>query len=197
MIAIIKGCGANIASIQYAIKRLNKKSVLTSNINTIKSASHVILPGVGTAHHAMSNLQKLRLIDVIRECKQPVLGICLGMQLLYNFSSEGNVACLKLFSEKITKLPSFSGLSIPHMGWNKLKINKKSYLFNGIENNSYVYFVHSFVAPITNQTIAQSQHGIPFCAASSYKNFYGVQFHPEKSGKIGEKILKNFLEIQP
>lgn len=196
MIAIVDGCGANISSVQFALARLGKCALLTTDPDHIKAASHVILPGVGTANHTMERLQKLKLVDVLRELKNPVLGICLGMQLLYETSAEGNVDCLGILPGKIENLPVGHGLTIPHMGWNLLQINgNPSRLMQGIDKKSYVYFVHSYAAPINENTIATTKHGIVFAAACNSENFYGVQFHPEKSGIIGEKILLNFLDL--
>jgi len=197
MIAIVKGCGANIASVQFALERLGKKFILTNDINQIRSASHVILPGVGTADQAMKQLQKFQLVDAIRQLPQPVLGICLGMQILFSFSDEGNVNCLNIFPGEIKHLSQAEGLSIPHMGWNQLEIiQNSSPLVKNIEDGSYVYFVHSYVAPLDSYSIAVTRHGKTFAAIVENNNFYGVQFHPERSGKVGEMILKNFLDLK-
>lgn len=197
MIAIINGCGANIASVQFALDRLGRKSLLTNESKVIKSASHVILPGVGTAKQAMQQLKKLQLIDVICQLQQPVLGICLGMQILYAFSHEGSVNCLNILPGEIISLPQMADLPIPHMGWNQLEINScASPLLRNIQNKSFVYFVHSYSAPINDNTIARSYYGSHFSAMVENKNFYGVQFHPERSGKIGETILQNFIELE-
>lgn len=197
MIAIINGCGTNFASVQSAVERLGKKSILTTDKKIIASSSHVILPGVGTANHAMAKLQELALTDIICELKQPVLGICVGMQILYEYSCEGSVNCLGIFQGKVEPLPQDANLILPHMGWNKLMLTQlQSPLAGGIENESYVYFVHSYAAKINAKTLATTHYGIHFSAMVQNKNFYGVQFHPERSGKIGEKILQNFLEIE-
>jgi glutamine amidotransferase len=196
MIAIINGCGTNIASLEFSLKRLGKKFILTHDVEVIKSASHIILPGVGTAHTAMRNLERLKLIETIRNYTKPILGICLGMQILYEFSYEGEVNCLQIMRGKVNPLQALKNISIPHMGWNTLDITKSSFpLFDGIKNKPEVYFIHEFAAAINEFTTAECEHGIRFCAASQYNNFYGVQFHPEKSGKIGEKMLNNFLEV--
>ncbi len=197
MIAIIEGCGANIASVQFALERLGRKSLLTADASVIKAASHVILPGVGTAEGAMHKLKHYKLCEVISQLKQPVLGICLGMQLLYEFSYEGMVDCLGIFRGKVEPLPCSSGLPVPHMGWNQLVTHvDSSPLLKDIPEHSYVYYVHSYAAPINHETIALTQYGTKFCAMAQHKNFYGVQFHPEKSGTIGEMMLKNFLELE-
>lgn len=196
MIAIIEGCGSNIASIQFALERLGKQSLLTKDPDVIVSASHVILPGVGTANYSMSQLIEYRLVDVIRSLQQPVLGICLGMQLLFQSCAEGDVDCLGLIPGTIQHLPKTIGLTMPHMGWNQLKIKQgQSKLFTGIDENNYVYFVHSYAAPINAYTIATTEHGIAFASAVQKDNFYGVQFHPERSGKIGANIIQKFIEL--
>lgn len=194
MIAIIDSGGANIASIQFALERLGASSVLTSDAALIRSADKVILPGVGTANHAMQKLAELNVIEIIKKLTQPVLGICLGMQLLYDCSEEGNVDSLGIIAGKIKKFASGNNLTIPHMGWNTLQI-KPSTLFEGIKNNSYVYFVHSYCAPVTEDTSSVTEYGEAFSASVEKNNFYGVQFHPERSGEVGQKILENFLSI--
>ncbi len=195
MIAIIEGCGANIASVQFALERLGKKSVLTHDAAIIKTADYVILPGVGTAQQAMQQLQTYQLINIIRELKQPVLGICLGMQLLYDYSEEGNVDCLGIIPGKIQKFPTDANLIIPHMGWNQIHIKQNNTIINNVEENSHVYFVHSYAAPVTEHTLLSCEYGIHFTAAAQKNNFYGMQFHPERSGKIGEQLLLNFLGV--
>lgn len=193
MIAIIR-CGSNIASIEFALARLGKKSIVTTDLDIIQAASHVILPGVGHARHAMQTLTKNNLIDLIFRLEQPVLGICLGMQILCEFSSEGNVPCLSLLSEKVEALPKKSDLVTPHMGWNKVQItDRSSKLLKDIDNEFFAYFVHSYYVPLTESTIAKTEYGIHFSSIFHHKNFFGMQFHPEKSGKIGEILLRNFL----
>ncbi|HVV68428.1 MAG TPA: imidazole glycerol phosphate synthase subunit HisH [Gammaproteobacteria bacterium] len=196
MIAIIDACGANFASVEFALKRLGRAVTLTRDKDIIRSASHVILPGVGTASQAMQQLENLQLISVIQQLTQPVLGICLGMQILHAHSAEGDVDCLGLLPGDIKPLPEDQGLPIPHMGWNQLCISHAtSSLLQDIPNNSYVYYVHSYAAPVTEHTLATTQYGAIFTAAVHYKNFYGVQFHPERSGAVGAKILQNFLVL--
>lgn len=195
MIVIIGGCGTNIASVQFALERLGRSAVLTTDAAKIRAADKVILPGVGTAHHAMQQLQQLELVDVICQLTQPVLGICLGMQLLYEFSAEGDVPCLGLIPNKVMALPSNLGLTVPHMGWNQLQFAQtESLLLQGIFPADYVYFVHSYAAPVDMHTVATTNYGIDFTAMVQKDNFFGTQFHPERSGRIGQKILHNFLE---
>lgn len=195
MIAIIKGCGTNIASIQFALERLGHQSVHTANAAEIKAATHVILPGVGSAPQAMSQLKEYQLINTIRELQQPVLGICIGMQILFDHSMEGDVACLGILSGTIVGIPQQQNLTIPHMGWNQLQMQKNSPLLKDIENNSHVYYVHSYAAPINDYTIASTCYGNNFTAMVQHNNFYGMQFHPEKSGQTGEIILRNFINL--
>ncbi len=190
MIAVIDSGIANISSVVFALNRLGFEATVTRDIKTIQNADHVILPGVGAAAVAMKNLHELGLIATIQQLTQPVLGICLGMQLLFESSSEGNVECLGIIPGKITKLEG-ANLIIPHMGWNTLNFVKQSSPFE----NAYVYFVHSFCAPVSEYTVATTSYGQIFTAIVKKDNFMGMQFHPERSGDIGEQLLKNFLEI--
>ncbi len=196
MIAIIDSGGANIASIQFALERLGEPSLLTSDSAIIRAADRIILPGVGTASHAMNKLAECNLIEVIKQLDQPVLGICLGMQLLYEFSEEGNLSTLGILEGTVKKFECAKNLPVPHMGWNKLQIkNKQSKLFEGVENNSHVYFVHSYCAPVTEETSSVTEYGQAFSASVEKDNFYAVQFHPERSGDVGNLILRNFLAL--
>lgn len=196
MIAIIAACGTNIASVNFALQRLGYEATLTNDITIIKRASHVILPGVGNAAHAMRQLQKENLVDVIPQLSQPVLGICLGLQLLFTSSAEGNVSGLGIFSGEITSLPAKPGYTLPHMGWNQLIIQKNDDpLMTGINNQDHVYFVHSFAAPIADYTVAVTEYSQPFSAIVHQDNFYATQFHLERSAAVGAKILANFLSL--
>lgn len=200
MIAIVDSGGANIASVFYAIKRLGKTAELTADHNKIQSASHVILPGVGSANNAMQKLQHLDLLTTLHELTQPVLGICLGMQLLYDFSAEGNCDGLGIIPGNITKIPDKTGFVIPHMGWNKLTVKNDSVLFAGIPTNNYVYFTHSYIAPINQHTaatttIVNDSAQLDFASAVEKANYFGTQFHPERSGDTGHEILRNFLRL--
>lgn len=186
------GC-ANLSSVKFAFDRLGYHAEITDNIEKIQSADKLILPGVGTANAAMKNLSELGLIDTIRNLKQPVLGICLGMQLMTGYSEEGNLDLLKLMSGKTEKLPDCQ-LPLPHMGWNKVHYAAAHPLFAGIEQDSYFYFVHSYGVLPNPHTIATCDYGVLFSAVIQHRNFYGVQFHPERSGKAGEKLLRNFVE---
>lgn len=196
MIAIIEGCGSNFASIQFALERLGAKTILTSNADIIQSATHVILPGVGTALSAMKRLQQLGLINVICQLTQPVLGICVGMQILFASSEEDDTACLSIFPDRVIALPPLPKNVLPHMGWNRLeRKSQNSELLQDIDDKSYVYFIHGYGAPVKPYTLACTNYNVTFSAIVQYQNFYGVQFHPERSGKIGERILRNFLRI--
>ncbi|WP_424405299.1 imidazole glycerol phosphate synthase subunit HisH [Pasteurella sp. PK-2025] len=192
-LTIINTRCANLSSVKFAFDRLGYHAEITDNIEKIQSADKLILPGVGTASAAMKNLAELGLIDTIRNLKQPVLGICLGMQLMTEYSEEGNVELLKLMSGRTEKLP-VCDLPLPHMGWNKVHYAADHPLFSGIEQDSYFYFVHSYGVLPNPHTIATCDYGVPFSAVIQHNNFYGVQFHPERSGKAGEKLLRNFVE---
>ena len=186
------GC-ANLSSVKFAFDRLGYRAEITRDLNKIQSADKLLLPGVGTAIAAMRNLEDRKLIETIQNATQPMLGICLGMQLMTEFSTEGNVATLNLMSGKTELIPD-TGLPLPHMGWNKVRYEQDHPLFAGIEQDSHFYFVHSYAVMPNEHTIATSDYGVPFSAALGCKNFYGVQFHPERSGKNGAQLLKNFVE---
>ena len=191
-IAIINYGTGNIQSIQFALQRLGYQGVLTNNPNEILTADKVIFPGVGEASSAMKKLKESGLDQLIPTLKQPVLGICLGMQLLCNHSQESNTNGLGIFNVNVVKFTN--KVKVPQMGWNTIT-NLKSELFNQISDDQYMYLVHSFYAPKCQETIAITNYEVEYSSALQKNNFYGVQFHPEKSGKIGEQILNNFLKI--
>lgn len=193
-LVIIESGGANFLSVSTAFERLGVNYQLSNDPQLIKSADAVILPGVGSAGFSMQKLHKDGLFDIIKNLKQPVLGICLGMQLLYEFSEEGNVDCLGIIPGRVTKFPSTSDLIVPHMGWNNLQTKVDDPILSGIDSND-VYFVHSYYAPVTDATIASTEYGVNFTAITKHNNFYGMQFHPEKSGPIGSKLLENFISL--
>ncbi|MDA9958782.1 imidazole glycerol phosphate synthase subunit HisH [Alphaproteobacteria bacterium] len=195
MIAIIDSGGANIASVQFALERLGAESVLTKDVKIIQSADKVLLPGVGAAPIAMQNLAEYELIDCIRSLTQPVMGICLGMQLLFAVSPEGNTPLLGIFDADCETFTPSQGRSVPHMGWNRLSKQQDHPLLAGVDEGTHVYFVHSYFAPVTAQTIAATNYGDDFTAIVAENNFMGCQFHPEKSGLVGAQILRNFLEM--
>jgi glutamine amidotransferase len=196
MIAIIDSGGANITSVISAFDRMDVKTVFTSDIDTIKSADKIILPGVGAAKDAMAKLKNAELVPVIRALTQPVLGICLGMQLLFSASEEGNVDTLGIIAGQVKHFPRASNLPVPHMGWNKVRSTKDDPLLHGLDDE-YFYFVHSYFAPVTDATIGTCKYGEDFTAVVHQDNFMGCQFHPERSGKAGQKILRNFLDLKP
>ena len=195
MIAIIDSGGANIASVQFALERLGAESVLTKDVKIIQSADKVLLPGVGAAPIAMQNLAEYELIDCIRGLTQPVMGICLGMQLLFAVSPEGNTPLLRIFDADCETFTPAQGRSVPHMGWNRLSKQQDHPLLAGVDEGAHVYFVHSYFAPVTAQTIAATNYGDDFTAIVAENNFTGCQFHPERSGPVGAQILRNFLEM--
>ena len=191
-IVIINYGAGNIQSIMFAIERLGYKAVLSNNPDEIKAADKVIFPGVGEASYAMKMLKESGLDTLIPTLKQPVFGICLGMQLMCNFSEEGNTKGLGIFDVDVVKFTS--KVKVPQMGWNQI-YNLKSNLFKGIAENEYMYLVHSFYAPLCAETIATTNYELEYSSALENDNFYGTQFHPEKSGDVGERILGNFLKL--
>lgn len=192
-IVIINYGAGNIQSIKFAFKRLGVEAILTDSETEIRNADKVIFPGVGEASSAMQKLKASGLDKVIPTLKQPVLGICLGMQLLCNSSEEGNTKGLGVFDVDVVKFSN--NLKVPQIGWNQIS-NLKTALFKDISENEFMYLVHSFYAPVCKETIATSEYGIRYTTALQKDNFYGVQFHPEKSSKEGEQILKNFLNLK-
>lgn len=192
MVAIIKYNAGNIASVKNAVERLGFDCVITDDINKIQNANKVIFPGVGEAKSAMNHLTNNGLSGCIKSLLQPTLGICLGLQLMCQYSEEGDTECLKIFETSVKKFPADD--IVPHMGWNNISINTEP-LFKGLNKDDAVYFLHSYYAGICEQTIATCNYILPFSAAMRKDNFYATQFHPEKSGDVGELILKNFLEL--
>ncbi len=200
MIAIVDYNTGNILSVANALRRLGAEFILTGDPAEIGSADRVILPGVGHAAVAMANLRGKRLDEAIRRLTRPVLGICIGTQLMCSHSEEGDTPCIGIFDNKVTRFSAAetdekgNKIKIPHMGWNTIS-QLRTPLFNGIGENSYIYYVHSYSPCISGSTAAQTFYGRPFSGALNRDNFYGCQFHPEKSGKTGEQILKNFLTL--
>ena len=192
-VAIVKYNAGNVESVKNALNRLNIEPILTDEAEILKAADKVIFPGVGEASTAMNYLREKNLGEVIKSLKQPVLGICLGMQLLCASSEENETKCLGILSYRVKKFVS-DKLKIPQMGWNNI-FGLKSDLFAEIPENSYVYFVHSYYVESGKETIAACDYGLEFSAAVNHKNFYAVQFHAEKSGAVGERILENFLNL--
>ena len=192
------GC-ANLSSVKMAIQRLGVEPIVSCDAADIKSAVKLILPGVGTAKAAMRNLQERKLVDLIREARQPLLGFCLGMQMLAQASEESmdgeaDIQCLGIIPGKV-KLMQVGNLRLPHMGWNQIEHDGTHPLFNGIPSGSYFYFVHSYALEVTEATLARCDYGQPFSAVVGKDNFFGAQFHPERSGKLGAQLIRNFLEM--
>lgn len=195
MLAIVDSGGANIASVKFALERLGVRGELTTDTAVIAAADRVILPGVGSAAEGMKRLQQRGLVDCVRALRQPVLGICLGMQLLFDDSEEGPTKTLGLLPGRVSLLPDSPGVQVPHMGWNTLRVEVQSELLAGFDAETRFYFVHSFAAPVNEFTLASCAHGARFAAVVRRRNFFGVQFHPERSGPAGARLLKNFLEM--
>ena len=197
MIAIIDSGGANIASVRFALERLGVDSVLTADPAVISAAERVILPGVGAAPVAMAQLARAGLVECIRGLTQPVLGICLGMQLLFERSEEGDTPLLGLVGGTCGAFDPGMGLTVPHMGWNRLLPHGEGRhpLLSGVEDGAHVYFVHSYAAPVSADTVASCSYGVDFTALVARGNFMGAQFHPERSGPVGARILGNFLAL--
>ena len=192
-IAIVKYNAGNTQSVMNALGRLGVESEVTDDTETLRTADRVIFPGVGEASSAMKYLRERKLDEVIKSLRQPVLGICLGMQLLCRFSEENNTNCLNILPHNVRRFPD-NDLKVPQIGWNNIS-ELRSALFEGVAEDSYVYFVHGYYVEQGAETIASADYGLSFSAAVQHKNFYAVQFHVEKSGAVGAKILENFLKI--
>lgn len=192
MIAIIKYNGGNVSSVQNALNRLDAESIITDDLELIKNTDKVIFPGVGEASSTMKILKEKGLDLLIPTLKQPVLGICLGMQLMCKNNEEGNTVGMGIFDINVKKFPSEN--IIPHMGWNTIS-DPKSTIYSGIKEKSDVYFVHSFYCELSENTTSVCDYILPFSASLQKDNFYAMQFHPEKSGKIGSQLLQNFLKL--
>ena len=191
-VVIIKYNAGNIRSVTFAFERIGINAVVTDNTDEIISADKIIFPGVGEASTAMNYLKERKLDEVIVSLRQPVLGICLGMQLMCKFSEEGNTSCLGIFDQKIVKFSD--KLKSPQIGWNDI-FDLKTELFKDMKGDEYMYFVHGYYAELSQNTIAKTNYGINYSSALQKNNFYGVQFHPEKSSEAGQKILENFLAL--
>ena len=196
-VAIINSGGANIASLRFALQRLQVRNTLTSNPDTIRTASHVILPGVGAAADAMQRLEQQDLRDLVPTLTQPVLGICLGMQLLAEHSEEDDTNCLGIVSGSAQKLPGDSHNRVPNMGWSRIAVKRDHELLKDIDDGSYFYFLHSYALPISDYALATCDHAQAFTAILSRDNFFATQFHPERSAAAGAQLLRNFLDLGP
>lgn len=193
-VVLVDSGGANIGSVRYALERLGVRAALSADPDAIRAADRVILPGVGAAGPAMARLNALSLVDTLRSLTQPLLGICLGMQLLFDDSEEGDVACLGLVPGRVRRMPESPGVRVPHMGWNRLRPARASSLLEGIADGAQAYFVHSFAAPVTGDCLARCDHGADFAAVVQRGNVAGAQFHPERSASTGARLLENFLK---
>ena len=196
IVIVNTGC-ANISSVKFAVERLGKQVIVSDDIQVIKAADKVFLPGVGSANAAMASIEKKKLISCIKGLTQPVLGICLGMQLMVEKSAESlsdNTPCLSLMPGQVKRM-QVDDLRLPHMGWNTVTAIGNAPLFKGIDANSYFYFVHSFAVAISDLTMASCHYGMDFSAAIHKDNFFGVQFHPERSSDAGAKLLRNFINL--
>ncbi len=194
MIAVIDYGAGNVASVANALTQLNQEFTISNNEFEICKADKIIFPGVGEASYAIKQLHMFNLFSLLRMIKKPMLGICLGMQLMMDSSTEGDVTCLGIFPGTVQKFDS-SKTKVPHMGWNDIKIVKQSKLFEGIKNGERFYFANSYYVPVNEFTTSVTDNNMDFSASLEKNNFYGVQFHPEKSGETGLKILRNFIEL--
>ncbi len=194
-VVIVANGGANIASLQFALERLNVPSALSADPERISKASHVILPGVGAAADAMRRLRHEQLHAFIPTLRQPVLGICLGMQLLFESSDEGQTHCLGIIPGRALRFAEAPDRPVPHMGWNTLTVERDCALLAGLGPQDYAYFVHSYALPVSEATVASTQYGESFSACVQWNNFFGAQFHPERSAAVGARLLRNFLAL--
>ncbi len=194
-VVLVDAGGTNISSVRYALNRLGVDAGLTSDAGRIRAATHVILPGVGAAAPGMRRLRETGLDEVLRNITQPILGVCLGMQLLFERSEEGDTTCLGLLPGTVAHLRGGPGLRIPHMGWNTVACLREDPLLAALPVNAHAYFVHSFAAPVGPCTIASARHGEAFSAVVRKDRICGMQFHPERSGEVGARLLANFLDL--
>lgn len=194
-VVLVDAGGTNIGSVRYALQRLGVDAALTSDAVAIRAADKVILPGVGAAPPGMARLHELGLIDVLRTLTQPVLGVCLGMQLLCAHSEEGDVDCLGVIPATVSRFVEQPNRRVPHMGWNGLHVRREHPLLRGLTDGEQAYFVHSYAVPEGEWTLASADYGAPFSAVVSRGNFHGMQFHPERSAAVGARLLKNFLDL--
>ena len=194
-VAIVDSIGSNLASLIFALNRIGSSFEITDEIDVLNKASHIILPGVGAAKNAMTKLKQRKLIDEISKLTKPTLGICLGMQIFMDASDEDDAKCLGIISNTCRPFENNREYPVPHMGWNKVSFNRDSVLTKNLKDDDYYYFVHSYYVPICSETIGVSSYPIEFSAVVQKDNFFGTQFHPEKSGLSGSKILQNFVSL--
>ena len=194
-VVLVDAGGTNIGSVRYALQRLGVDAALTSDAAQIRAADKVILPGVGAAGPGMARLRELGLVDLMRSLTQPVLGVCLGMQLLCEHSEEGDTECLGVISAQVSRFEATPDRCVPHMGWNRLSPRVSHPLLKDLQNGDWAYFVHSYAVPLGSYTLVGSEYGSGFSAVIGSRNFHGMQFHPERSASVGAKLLKNFLDL--
>ena len=194
-VAIVDSIGSNLASLIFALNRIGSSFEITDEIDVLNKASHIILPGVGAAKNAMTKLKQRKLIDEISKLTKPTLGICLGMQIFMEASDEDDAKCLGIISNTCRPFENNRDYPVPHMGWNKVRFNRDSVLTKNLKDDDYYYFVHSYYVPICSETIGVSSYPIEFSSVVQKDNFFGTQFHPEKSGLSGSKILQNFVSL--
>lgn len=194
-VVLVDAGGTNIGSVRYALERLGVDARISDDAERISSASHVILPGVGAAAPGMKRLQEAGMIELIRGLEQPVLGVCLGMQLLFEHSEEGDTPCLGVIPGQVRRIEPTAGRRVPHMGWNALRCVREDRLLDGIGDRDFVYFVHGYAVPSGESTVASVDFGSPLSAIVRHRNFCGMQFHPERSAAVGALLLKNFLSL--
>ena len=194
-VAIVDSIGSNLASLIFALNRIGSSFEITDEIDVLNKASHIILPGVGAAKNAMTKLKQRKLIDEISKLTKPTLGICLGMQIFMDASDEDDAKCLGIISNTCRPFENNRDYPVPHMGWNKVRFNRDSVLTKNLKDDDYYYFVHSYYVPMCSETIGVSSYPIEFSAVVQKDNFFGTQFHPEKSGLSGSKILQNFVSL--
>jgi glutamine amidotransferase len=193
-VVLVDAGGSNIGSVRYALQRLGVDAELTGDAATIRAADRVILPGVGAAAVCMARLRELDLVDVLRTLDKPLLGVCVGVQLLFAHSEEDDTPCLGLLPGRVRKLHAAPGIRVPHMGWNTLQRRRAGSLVEGIADGDHAYFVHSYAAAVDEDCLCSSEHGQRFAAVVQRGNVAGAQFHPERSGAVGARLLKNFIE---
>ncbi|HMM66190.1 MAG TPA: imidazole glycerol phosphate synthase subunit HisH [Dokdonella sp.] len=192
-VVLVDAGGTNIGSVRYALERLGIDAQASNDARRIRQASHVILPGVGAAGPGMHRLRSGGLVDVLRQLQQPVLGVCLGMQLLFEHSEEGDTTCLGVIPGRVRRIAHAPGRRVPHMGWNRLDAVREDPLLAGLPDNAYAYFVHGYAAASDAHTVASTDYGVPLAAIVRHRNFCGMQFHPERSAGVGATLLRNFL----
>lgn len=193
-VVLVDAGGANLGSVRYALHRLGVEAELTTDADAIRGAGRVILPGVSTAATVMRRLRELDLVDTLRDLRTPLLGVCVGMQLLFEHSEEDDTDCLGLLPGRVRRLPASPGVRVPHMGWNRLRPLRGSTLTRGIGDGAFAYFVHSYAAPVGEDCVSACEHGTDFAAVVQRGNVAGAQFHPERSAGTGARLLRNFIE---